>query len=290
MMKYLILVKAVLLMIIAAPSFAAGPAVCTKVGGEITQTGASFCRLGLNEITINLRYVGLCTSEPDESNYQTKCSAIFASASGQDVSLTATTGPKLSDSASLPEGTYTHAYILIDNQFSYRTIAKFSTSRTGKTGSGAYCWSLAGNANTTIAAGSNTSGYLADCGSSAPATAGLSERSFTAFYDFSGNSGWLNISNGTNPSGTYYTKLLDVNGVAAQVNVSSAASNADHIAGLQTYTNPITIDMNTTAIDIGFKLTDTGGVSLEQPTISGSPEDHVTRFGLGGFEFAVTVN
>jgi hypothetical protein len=79
--------------------------------------------------------------------------------------------------------------------------------------------------------------------------------------------------------------LLDASGIASDVKADgSYTSVATQMGGIQTFTNPVSISPNNTNIDIGFRLENTFGVLMG--TVGGN-DNHVPRFGVGGFEFKV---
>ena len=124
-----------------------------------------------------MKYAGICTSAPTEENYRSVCNAIFDNTSGQDVEVTTNSSLPLDDAISLTEGTYTHAWILVGNTVHYKASAEFTPDRIGKSGTGAYCWTLDGNTSPGPGAVSDSSpkaDWLAECGASVPSTIGTS--------------------------------------------------------------------------------------------------------------------
>jgi len=291
-MKILSAIIGFFMFLIPSVTLSAGPPVCTFDGNaRITNVdgGGSndFCRLSATEFKINLKYAGICTSAPTEVNYRSVCNAIFDNTSGQDVEVTTNSSLPLDDAISLTEGTYTHAWILVGNTVHYKASAEFTPDRIGKSGTGAYCWTLDGNTSPGPGAVSDSSpkaDWLAECGASVPSTIGTSYSTVVALFDFDQGI-YKNSTSGTNASGTYEVTLLDVSGVASDVSANGTYTRvATQMGGIQTFTNPVSISPNTLNIDIGFRLENTFGVLMGDVS---NNVNHIPRFGLGGFEFKV---
>ena len=271
-------------------SFSAGPPICTlDNSGRVTNIDAGgsndFCRLSAKEFMIEAKYAGLCTSSPSEANYRSVCTALFDNPAGQNLTITPNASFPLVGEISIPEGTYTHAWILVGNTVSYKASAQFTPDRIGKTGTGPYCWTLSGDTSPgpgSISDASAKSLWLAECGAAIPDTLGTSYSTIVALFDFA-QLRYSNSSSGTNGSGSFDVILLDTSGVASDVQANgSFTRRATQMGGIQTFTNPVNITPNTTNVDIGFRLENTFGVLMGN--VSGN---EVPRFGVGGFEFKV---
>ena len=294
-MRYLIIFLVVFLISPLGSIEAAGPPNCTlDSSGRITNVdvGGSndFCRLSPSELQITVKYIGLCTSAPSVSTYRSVCTSIFENSSGETVTLTSGGSLPLAGSVALPEGTYTHAWVLIDNTVKIKILAQFTPDRTGRSGTGAYCWTLAGDSSGGSGAvneSTSQSSWLAECGSQADSDPQLTSSTMVAFFDFSALR-FTNSSSGTNSSGSYDVYLIDSAGNESVVAANGSSSNpASDIGGKQTFTNPVSISPTTTSIDVGFRLENNGGVLFG--TVSGDTS-HIPRFGLGGFEFRFQSN
>lgn len=275
---------------------AAGPPICTEdSSGRITNVDAGgsndFCRLSPSELQITLKYLGLCTSQPSVSSYSTVCTPLFESSVGEELTLASGGSVPLVGSISIPEGTYTHAWILTSNTVKLSILGHFTPDRTGKSGTGPYCWTLSGNSSGGTGAineSTSQSSWLAECGTLADSDPQLTTSTMVAFYDFAGRTGYLNTSSGTNSSGSYEIILIDSAGNESIVALNGSSSNpATQFGGTQTFTTPVVVSPSTTSIDLGFRLENNGGVLFG--TVGGDTS-HIPRFGVGGFEFRVQTN
>ena len=284
-----------LLLIIPSILHAVGPPICTlDANGRVTNVDAGgssdFCRLSAQEFTINLKYAGLCTSQPNETNFRSVCSAVFDNTAGQDITVTENASLPLVDEITLPEGIFTHAWLLVGNTVKYKASASFDPVRTGKTGTGQFCWTLPGNTSPGIGSINDASArtsWLADCGSAVPTELGTSYSTIIMLTDFStGN--FVNYSSGTNASGTWLVRLLDADGTASDIQPNGSFTRlATQMGGVQTFTTPVDLTPNATNVDIGFRLENTFGVLLGDV---GGTDTYVPRFGVGGFEFKFVAN
>jgi hypothetical protein len=292
-MKFLNFVAFCIFGLLPNISFSAGPPICTLDGnGRVTNTdlgGANdFCRLSASEFRIEPKYAGLCTSAPTEANYRSVCTAIFDDPAGQNLTITPNASFPLVGEVSLPEGTYTHAWILVGNTVSYKASAQFTPDRIGKNGTtGPFCWTLSGNTSPgpgAISDSSNIATWLAECGAAIPSDIGTSFSTIVALFDFA-QLKYSNSSSGINGSGSFDVILLDASGNPSDVQADGSYTRvATQMGGIQTFTTPVIITPNTVNIDIGFRLENTFGVLLGKVGVN---TNHVPRFGVGGFEFKV---
>lgn len=291
-MRYLNIISLTFFVFSASVLHAAGPPVCTLDGsGRVTNVdgGGSndFCKLTPSELQVTLVYAGLCTSEPNLTSYNTACTPLFESSNGETVTLTAGRSLPLVSSMSLAEGTYTHAWILIENTVKIKLLAQFTPDRTGRSGSGPYCWTLAGDSSSGgVNENTPRASWLAECGLVGAADPQLTSSTIVAFFDFSQNI-FRNTSTGTNSSGSYEVILIDGTGNESIVAPNGTSANpATQVGGKQTFTFPVVISANTSSVDVGFRLENNGGVLFGTAV---TPND-IPRFGLGGFEFRLQSN
>ena len=182
----------------------------TNSEGAITFTpnAYQFCRLTPDVVNIIVYYVGLCREQPSVQNFRSVCSPLLDIGAGKEVSLSLNSQTNLVDEVSLSEGNYPYAVILLDNYSTYSIKKKFSPARTGKTGTGEWCWTLDETLNSFFSFDWNDSDtWTAECGSTPPATIGTAVYSPNALYNDSVG-GFSHSNYGSTDTTTFTSHLL----------------------------------------------------------------------------------
>ena len=262
----------------------------TNADGDITfidgSSGLSTaCNLTPDSMTINLHFIGLCTAEPTIANFRTACSSIFTSNTGESKKITTTTSANLTNDVTLTEGSYTHAAILIKNNIGYTVKKKFSPARSGKTGTGEWCWTLDGETTTVNSNFAQRSTWIAECGAEAPATLGTHTSNQNAIWSEASGNRFDNYETGTTASTTWTVYLLKADETINTGTPGNYGSfgTASYFLGIQKFNTAVSITPKTANLDVGFRLEDT--FSVETKLNAGT--QYIPRFGLGGFEFKV---
>ena len=262
---------------------------CTNTSTLLTHQGANtaavsdgggppddgYCYHTPESLELVLYEFGVCTGAVSPATRPDKCSTLFKDSSGKTVNLAVGDSLPLSDSVTLDEGTYTHGYVLVGNVFKTKAIIEFTTDRTDDRGGvGKICYTDGRSVDNNVP--------VMSCGTDASAALPAPETS----------------SVGDNSGSPYVSKVLGYSLVMAGETVVTdlymattagveAANQGEEAAffGSQAFSAPVTINPNTTSLDISFVITN--GVTLGFPNGAGrGPYDAVFE----GLKFRITAN
>jgi len=240
-------------------------------GSSIT----GYCYHTPESLEVKIYEFGICTEAVSPETKPDKCSTLFKDSSGKTVNLAVGDSLPLSDAVTLDEGTYTHGYLLVGNVFKTKAIIEFTTDRTDDRGGvGKICYTDGRSVDNNVP--------VMSCGTDASAVLPAPETS----------------SVGYTSGGTYVSKVLGYSLVMAGETVVTdlymattagveAANQGEEAAffGSQALSAPVTINPNTTSLDISFVITN--GVTLGFPNGAGrGPYDAVFE----GLKFRITAN
>ena len=271
--------------IVFATETLAGTA-CTSTSTETDHTGLNaangeygYCFHTPEALNLKLYEFGLCTSASSPVN-KTTCTALFSNANGKAFNVSVGSVDNLIDGITIDEGTYSHAYIVVSNVTSVKSIIEFSTARTDdRGGQGKFCY-------TDGRSWDNNPPSIMSC-SNDPSIAVASVETIALF------------DNGNNHSNTELGYTVTQGGVNVvsdlyMINSSGSLSNGfnDDFAlyGSQRLSAPVTIDATTENVNVAFSITD--GVSIgfdsgfdQNPaTGTSAPNDAVWE----GLQFVIT--
>jgi len=261
---------------------------CTNTSTLLTHQGANtaavsdgggppddgYCYHTPESLELVVYEFGVCTGAVSPATRPDKCSTLFKNSSGTTVNLAVGDTLPLSDSVTLDEGTYTHGYLLVGNVFKTKAIIEFTTDRTDDRGGvGKICYTDGRSVDNNVP--------VMSCGTDASAALPAPETS----------------SVGDNSGSPYVSKVLGYSLVMAGETVVTdlymattagveAANQGEEAAffGSQALSAPVTINPNTTSVDISFVITN--GVTLGFPNGAGrGPNDAM----FGGLKFKITV-
>ena len=261
---------------------------CTNTSTLLTHQGANtaavsdgggppddgYCYHTPESLELVVYEFGVCTGAVSPATRPDKCSTLFKNSSGKTVNLAVGDTLPLSDSVTLDEGTYTHGYLLVGNVFKTKAIIEFTTDRTDDRGGvGKICYTDGRSVDNNVP--------VMSCGTDASAALPAPETS----------------SVGDNSGSPYVSKVLGYSLVMAGETVVTdlymattagveAANQGEEAAffGSQALSAPVTINPNTTSVDISFVITN--GVTLGFPNGAGrGPNDAM----FGGLKFKITV-
>ena len=261
---------------------------CTNTSTYASHTGANtagkdddgspldgYCYHTPESMELIIYEFGICTGAVSPGTRTNKCSTLFKDSSGKTVNLAVGDSLPLSDGVTLDEGTYTHGYLLVDNLFKTKAIIEFTTDRTDDRGGvGKICYTDGRSVDNNVP--------VMSCGTDASAALPAPETS----------------SVGDNSGSPYVSKVLGYSLVMAGETVVTdlymattagveAANQGEEAAffGSQALSAPVTINPNTTSVDISFVITN--GVTLGFPNEAGrGPYDAVFE----GLKFRITAN
>lgn len=289
-MKKVILIITTLLWL-TNPSLLASQAVttCSTVSGEITDVvgdhqGRGWCLMTPESMQIKVHFIGLCRSEPTWENFDTICDQLFSSSSGKLATISKDAAFPLIGDMSIPEGTYTHAAIFIDRSIRHSSVVNFATPRRGKSGTGKVCWSLEMDQAEADPGEDDYANFAADCGDEEGDRGYNISENNIIYHNLTGVAG--DESAGVTESTTWKVYLLN-SSRQRDSDASDGVANAKYFIGIQKFNNPVEIRPSTTAVDLGFRLTNTFGVLMGDAGALAPVRDTIRRFILGGFEFKV---
>ena len=151
----------------------------TNASGEITNSswapvspGAGDCSYEALGVKLELFDSGYCTSEPSVTD-TSMCSFWDLEGNPAVVEITKNGISNLVPQRQIPHGTYTHSVIYMTNKSIVRASLKFAASRTGRTGSGKYCWTVSGDWVISNDASYPRSSYTSECGPSLPSSSDI---------------------------------------------------------------------------------------------------------------------
>ena len=262
----------------------------TNSDGAITYTGGdgnSYCRLSPEMTKFKLYYISLCQEQPTVQNFRTMCSPLFDNANGKEASVSINDQVSIADEVTLREGTYPYAAILFASTISFSIKKKFSPARTGKTGTGEWCWTLDAVITDARYPSVNVSGnYIADCGATPPALIGTQVYSSRAHYT-SVAQGFTSSNAGSNEVGSWTTHYLlsDETLTSGDSTDYSTWPETKYLLGIQTFNTPVTISPNTTNINTGFLMTNAFDVR-----VTGATNTNINMFSPSDFGFKIISN
>ena len=235
--------------------------------GQLNSDGADFnCKYTPSVMKGVLHKILLCKSIVDNTNYMDLCEPIFENSSGKDILISPNETGELTDGPiSLPEGTYTHAVLLVENYFDSKFTETYSAPLHGDDGIGTTCWSNGKPAAVSYSDANGNPDYTqfsATCGNAADADPQYSRYTYKGL---SMGGGFTNFAPGLTAYGppnkdvyllSDYTTLAeltpDENDAAFEPGLTS---DAQYLLGVTQLSSPATIDANTSNVDLGFLIT-----------------------------------
>ena len=285
-----------------ADGFCEGPLGSEKAiesaAGVITYSGAvsgiGDCDYAPDEYTVTIYEMGICTSSPTaptaSSAYETDtCSTVINTPAGQTLNLAAGSEIVLTGLTRPPNGTYTHAYMLIGNGFGIKVTKQFTNTmfQNNTANSGNFCWTLGGTqTNSDYSDGSPPSAAaspsaFANCGNEAAAAPATYTEVLDEF-DSSGESqfkyGPVSVESGS------LTAYLVTN---ADSKLVAADNTADRLFGMQTLTTSSTVTTDSTAFVVSFGVNQATSPQMIDKGVT--DQYRVISFASGPFSAFITV-
>lgn len=231
-----------LLAFVSFPNISMAVDACSTSGGKTvipTSTGAgNRCSVEPDFFQIKIYDMKLCASAPTAPTTSaaavlTVCQTVLSNSSGGDVSVTEGVSSALTGTISRPtNGTYTHGYLRISNDFVIKDSRQYSATLTDGANSGDYC-------------ATTSSGVSCDT-----STVTAASRTF-ALEDFSPGSDVYSSGDMSTSEGTVNAYLVD----SDEKLEADTDSDVTYLVGVQEFTTPIVITENTTTMDASFKVT-----------------------------------
>ena len=242
------------------------------------------CSKDAESFKLKVYEFAICTGHATVAD-QSMCTTLFQDTAGSDLILSKGASLPLGADVTLAEGTYTHAYIRVDNVMYLKVSHEFSSVRRdrGGTNSGIYCYS--NGVDRAYDVNDNLVNSIITCSNTAPTTAtNLPTKETLSFADNAENwvSSMVDNATGTN------LYMLKADGTA-----STSLATDDTILASQDITD-VVISPTTAGMNIAFTVTDTVGLMLQPAGNGGTcPDgtgDCVVDSAWIGMQFLVTAN
>jgi len=225
---------------------------CTTTSGA---SSGEECLLDVKSFKLKVYEFALCTGFATVAD-RSMCTTLYNNSDGYDLTLSKDASLPLGGDATLSEGTYTHAYIVVHNNTYLKSVHEFSSDREDLAGNtGKFCYSN-GTVRTEDAS-FNLTNVVVTCGNS---DLSAENKETIKFDDGSGNYSNSDIADplGGGATSIGYTKLYTLKTISPAAAGTSWATDSGILAS-QKITD-VTINPNTSGINIAFTVTN--GISL----------------------------
>ena len=257
--------------------------VITYQGNE---NGIGDCAFAPDEYTVTIYEMGLCTSEPTAPTTSSAyaldtCSTVINSASGQTINLAAGSELTLTDVTRPTNGTYTHAYMVLGNDFGITVTKQFTNTmhRYNTATSGNFCWTTSGTEYNSDWGGppANPTTF-ANCGTEGEAAPAMYTEILDHFDTDTYNYGPVSVESGN------LTAYLVTDSNDRLVN---AVKTADRIFGKQTLGTAVEVTNTSSTFVVSFGVNQATSTQMSD---EGSLNTYdVIAFGSGPFSAFITV-
>jgi len=262
---------------------------------------AGTCQVTPDIAMFPLLKIGLCAEVPTYANYLTNCKFLVEYASQKQVLISKDTTVKLKDSLTLDEGIYKAAVIVMGNTIGLQHSDVFHSSVLGQEanlddGPGKYCATRAvtGNldqfdssdSNTAVTATgevNNLESFLI-CDDTAP-TPGLYIEDKGAYEAVDGSGNDILCSLDSDGVVVAPSALTTTNSTVGKVQICALASDGTTPAqpgvqqlAIQTLPAAVSINANTTSINVGFELTNMLQFEQHSASYSGTDKTYTNAF------------
>lgn len=241
------------------------------------------CSKDAESFKLKVYEFALCTGHATVAD-QSMCTTLFQDTAGSDLILSKGASLPLGADVTLAEGTYTHAYIHVDNVMYLKVSHEFSSVRRDRGGlnSGIYCYSngvdrtYTGNPPVLV-------NSIITCSNTAPTTAtNLPTKETLSFAD--DNEDWVSSTVDSDTGTNLYM-------LKADKTASTSLATDDTILASQDITD-VVISPTTAGMNIAFTVTDTVGLMIQPAgnggTCPAGTGDCVVDSGWIGMQFQVT--
>ena len=243
------------------------------------------CSKDAESFKLKVYEFAICTEHATVAD-QSMCTTLFEDTAGSDLILSKGASLPLGADVTLAEGTYTHAYIHVDNVMYLKVSHEFSSVRRDRGGinSSIYCYSngvdrtYTGNPPVLV-------NSIITCSNTAPTTAtNLPTKETLSFAD--DNEDWVSSMFDSDTGTNLYM-------LKADKTASTSLATDDTILASQDITD-VVITPTTAGLNIAFTVSDTVGLMLQPAgagsTCPGGTGDCVIDSGWIGMQFLVTAN
>ena len=224
---------------------------CTSTSGS---SSGQECLMDVKSFKLKVYEFALCTDFATVAD-RSMCATLFTNADGFDLTLSKNATLPLGGDTTIAEGTYTHAYILVNKTTHLKSVFEFSTNRMDLAGnSGKFCYSN-GTVRTEDSSGNQTN-KVVTCGSSDASQENQEIIKFDSSDSYSNSAIEDPEDGGANSAG--YTKLYALKTRTPAVAGTSWATDTAILAS-QNITD-VTIGPTTSGLNIAFTVTN--GIAL----------------------------
>ena len=243
------------------------------------------CSKDAESFKLKVYEFAICTEHATVAD-QSMCTTLFEDTAGSDLILSKGASLPLGADVTLAEGTYTHAYIRVDNVMYLKVSHEFSSVRRDRGGlnSGIYCYSngvdrtYTGNPPVLV-------NSIITCSNTAPTTAtNLPTKETLSFAD--DNEDWVSSMVDSDTGTNLYM-------LKADKTASTSLATDDTILASQDITD-VVITPTTANLNIAFTVSDTVGLMLQPAgnggTCPAGTGDCVVDSAWIGMQFLVTAN
>ena len=281
-------------------------AECTRNATSNGILASNFSSEGVCQVTPDVAMfpilkIGLCAEVPTYANYLTNCKFLIEYASQKKVQISKSTTVKLKDSLTLDEGIYKAAVMVMGNTIGLQHSDVFHSSVLGQEanlddGPGKYCATRAvtGNldqfdssdSNTAVTATgevNNLESFLI-CDDTAP-TPGLYIEDKGAYEAVDGSGNDILCSLDSDGVVVAPSALTTTNSTVGKVQICALASDGTTPAqpgvqqlAIQTLPAAVSINANTTSINVGFELTNMLQFEQHSASYSGTDKTYTNAF------------
>ena len=281
-------------------------AECTRNATSNGILASNFSSEGVCQVTPDVAMfpilkIGLCAEVPTYANYLTNCKFLIEYASQKKVQISKSTTVKLKDSLTLDEGIYKAAVMVMGNTIGLQHSDVFHSSVLGQEanlddGPGKYCATRAVTGNldqfdssdndTAITATgevNNLESFLI-CDDTAP-TPGLYIEDKGAYEAVDGSGNDILCSLDSDGVVVAPSALTTTNSTVGKVQICALASDGTTPAqpgvqqlAIQTLPAAVSINANTTSINVGFELTNMLQFEQHSASYSGTDKTYTNAF------------
>lgn len=211
------------------------------------------CSKDAESFKLKVYEFAICTGHATVAD-QSMCTTLFQDTAGSDLILSKGASLPLGADVTLAEGTYTHAYIHVDNVMYLKVSHEFSSVRRdrGGTNSGIYCYS--NGVDRAYDVSGNLINSIITCSNTAPTTAtNLPTKETLSFAD--DNEDWVSSMVDSDTGTNLYM-------LKADKTASTSLATDDTILASQDITD-VVITPTTAGLNIAFTVSDTVGLMIQ---------------------------
>jgi hypothetical protein len=244
----------------------------TGVNSSSSEGDDGYCFHTAEKLNITLYEFGICNSPATPENRE-GCSVLFESPAGEQLEVSAGASIPVANGVAIPEGVYTHAYLIFSTTTSLEAAIEFTTPRIADNGTtGIYCY--------TDGRSIQTSASIISCGND-PSMA----MPATEVLRLGDPNSYSNTHLNYTVTMMGQSVVMDLYAITSEGVLSNSDNDDFALFGRQSLSNRAQITANTSNIDIAFSVTDGTALGFSQNSGITAPVDAL----LQGIKFSVSV-